>query len=147
MTPQAWRSSALRWLKFNLVGGMGMVVQLFVLVLRKAGLHVDYLIATALAVETAVVHNFLWHERVTWADRRKLYALSQIQLDYGSAFHHRKPGVDEGARRSGAHELSARQRNHNHGVLSSQLPGQRWSCVRKVSGANSVHVIVRLALD
>jgi putative flippase GtrA len=69
MTPQAWRSSALRWLKFNLVGGMGMVVQLFVLVLLKTGLHVDYLIATALAVEMAVVHNFLWHERVTWADR------------------------------------------------------------------------------
>jgi putative flippase GtrA len=26
-------------------------------------------VATALAVETAVIHNFLWHERFTWADR------------------------------------------------------------------------------
>jgi putative flippase GtrA len=25
--------------------------------------------ATALAVETAVIHNFLWHERFTWKDR------------------------------------------------------------------------------
>jgi putative flippase GtrA len=29
----------------------------------------NYLLATALAVETAVLHNFLWHERWTWADR------------------------------------------------------------------------------
>ena len=27
--------------------------------------------ATALAVETAVIHNFIWHERFTWADRTK----------------------------------------------------------------------------
>ncbi|MCI0410700.1 MAG: GtrA family protein, partial [Acidobacteria bacterium] len=31
------------------------------------GLH--YLVATTLAVETAILHNFLWHERWTWADR------------------------------------------------------------------------------
>jgi len=42
---------------------------LLMLVVLKAGLHLDYLIATALAVETAVVHNFLWHERFTWAER------------------------------------------------------------------------------
>jgi len=29
----------------------------------------DYLLATGLAVEIAVIHNFLWHERFTWADR------------------------------------------------------------------------------
>jgi len=56
--------------KFNLVGGMGTVVRLFILVVLKAGVHVDYLVATRLAVETAVVHNFLGHERFTWADRR-----------------------------------------------------------------------------
>jgi putative flippase GtrA len=33
------------------------------------GLHVNYLIANVLAVETAVLHNLLWHERFTWADR------------------------------------------------------------------------------
>jgi putative flippase GtrA len=27
------------------------------------------LLATGLAVEIAVIHNFLWHERFTWADR------------------------------------------------------------------------------
>lgn len=65
----AWRGTALRWLKFNLVGGLGIAVQLAVLVGLKRGFHLNYLLATALAVEIAVVHNFLWHERYTWADR------------------------------------------------------------------------------
>ncbi len=69
MTAGARRSTATRWLKFNLVGGMGIAVQLLMLIVLKTGLQLNYLIATALAVETAVVHNFLWHERFTWADR------------------------------------------------------------------------------
>jgi putative flippase GtrA len=59
----------LRWLKFNAVGAIGIGVQLAVLVGLKSGLHLSYLLAAALAVEAAVVHNFLWHERYTWADR------------------------------------------------------------------------------
>ena len=59
----------LRWLKFNLVGGLGIAVQLSVLFGLKSGIHFNYLLATALAVEVAVVHNFLWHERYTWVDR------------------------------------------------------------------------------
>ena len=60
----------MRWLKFNAVGLLGMLVQLgslgfFVHIL---GLH--YLLATALAVEAAVLHNFFWHRRWTWADRQ-----------------------------------------------------------------------------
>jgi putative flippase GtrA len=69
MTANTWRSIATRWIKFNLVGGMGMVVQVLVLLVLKTGLHLHYLVATALAVEAAVIHNFLWHERFTWADR------------------------------------------------------------------------------
>jgi putative flippase GtrA len=59
----------LRWLKFNVVGGLGIGVQLALLLGLKSGLHLGYMPATALAVEAAVVHNFLWHERYTWADR------------------------------------------------------------------------------
>ena len=59
----------LRWLKFNAVGALGIIVQLAVLLSVKSGLHFSYLLATALAVEAAVIHNFLWHERYTWADR------------------------------------------------------------------------------
>src|SRR5581483_12486383 len=66
----AWRKSGARWLKFNLVGAIGIVVQLGVLEALTAGFHLPYLPATALAVEAAVLHNFIWHERYTWSDRR-----------------------------------------------------------------------------
>jgi putative flippase GtrA len=59
----------LRWIKFNSVGGIGIVVQLAALAVLRSLLKLDYLLATGLAVEIAVIHNFLWHERFTWADR------------------------------------------------------------------------------
>ena len=62
-------SNWVRWWKFNAVGAMGIAVQLIVLMVLKSGWGVSYLLATALAVEAAVVHNFFWHERYTWADR------------------------------------------------------------------------------
>jgi putative flippase GtrA len=55
----------------------------------KSVLHLDYLAATALSVEAAVVHNFLWHERYTWADRvqgsrrRSLARLARFNLTTG----------------------------------------------------------------
>jgi putative flippase GtrA len=61
-----------RWLRFNLVGGIGIAVQLVLLFSLKSILHFNYLAATALAVEATVIHNFLWHERYTWADRVQL---------------------------------------------------------------------------
>jgi putative flippase GtrA len=63
------RAGLARWLKFNAVGGIGIGVQLGVLALLKSGLRINYLAATALAVEAAVIHNFVWHERFTWKDR------------------------------------------------------------------------------
>jgi putative flippase GtrA len=59
----------LRWLRFNLVGGVGIAVQLILLFLLKSIFHLNYLAATGMAVEATVVHNFLWHERYTWVDR------------------------------------------------------------------------------
>jgi putative flippase GtrA len=69
MVHQIWGGLALRWLKFNAVGAAGIVVQLALLALFAKGLGVNYLLATALAVEAAVIHNFFWHQRFTWADR------------------------------------------------------------------------------
>lgn len=63
------RQGLFRWLKLHFVGGIGIVVQLGALALFRSALHFNYLLATALAVETAVIHNFLWHERFTWKDR------------------------------------------------------------------------------
>jgi putative flippase GtrA len=62
-------STLVRWCKFNLVGAVGVLVQFGVLFLLKSVLNFNYLAATALAVEAAVVHNFFWHERFTWAQR------------------------------------------------------------------------------
>ena len=59
-----------RWLKFNAVGAIGILVQLAALAVLKSGLRVPVLAATALAVEIAVLHNFVWHELWTWKDRR-----------------------------------------------------------------------------
>jgi putative flippase GtrA len=65
------RSGLARWVKFNFVGGIGIGVQFAALFLLKSVLHFHYLIATVIAVEAAVVHNFVWHERFTWADRTR----------------------------------------------------------------------------
>jgi putative flippase GtrA len=57
-----------RWTVFNAVGVAGAAVQLATLAaLVRAGVHP--VVATALSVETAVIHNFAWHRRWTWRDR------------------------------------------------------------------------------
>ncbi len=57
--------------RFSFVGAIGIGVQLTALeLIRRAG--VDYLTATALAVEITIVHNFIWHERFTWVDRTRM---------------------------------------------------------------------------
>jgi putative flippase GtrA len=60
----------LRFLRYNLVGALGIFVQLFAVSVLVSGLGVHYLVGAALAIELAVLHNFAWHERWTWADRR-----------------------------------------------------------------------------
>jgi len=58
-----------RWITFNLVGGLGIVIQLSVLAGLTTGVRLNYLLSTGLAVEAAVLHNFIWHESWTWRDR------------------------------------------------------------------------------
>jgi putative flippase GtrA len=54
-----------RFVRFNVVGVLGFAVQLAVLLaLERAGWPV--VAATIVAVEAAVLHNFIWHERWTW---------------------------------------------------------------------------------
>jgi putative flippase GtrA len=70
-SPEQFRAASrfIRWCKFNVVGAIGIGVQFASLYLLKGMLHFDYLLATGVAVEAAVVHNFFWHEEFTWADR------------------------------------------------------------------------------
>jgi putative flippase GtrA len=73
-----FRPTALRWLKFNAVGAVGIGVQLGALAMLRSGLGLGYMAATAVAVETAVIHNYLWHERFTWADRETRDSLARF---------------------------------------------------------------------
>ena len=60
----------IRWCRFNVVGAMGMVVQLAALALIDRWTTGHYLCATALAIELTLVHNLVWHLHYTWRDRR-----------------------------------------------------------------------------
>lgn len=62
-------SSMFRWLKFNLVGLGGVLLQLGLL---DTWMHFslgNYLLGTCVAVEAALLHNFGWHCVYTWRDR------------------------------------------------------------------------------
>jgi putative flippase GtrA len=65
----------IRWCKFNLVGAMGMVVQLASLALFNRLTAGRYLLASAAALELTLLHNFAWHLHYTWRDRRDSSAL------------------------------------------------------------------------
>ena len=54
---------------FAAIGWLGFILQFATLALLTAFAHWSWLPATIVAVEVAVAHNFLWHERVTWRDR------------------------------------------------------------------------------
>jgi len=58
-----------RGVRFIWVGVGGFIVQGAALQGLVSLTGLPYPVATALAVEAAILHNFLWHERWTWADR------------------------------------------------------------------------------
>lgn len=84
------RAVFVRWCKFNLVGGIGIGVQFAALFALKSVLGLNYMLATAIAVEAAVIHNFAWHEQFTWADRvdssgqRSLLRLLRFHMTSGA---------------------------------------------------------------
>jgi dolichol-phosphate mannosyltransferase len=60
----------MHWLKFNVVGLVGFALQSAALfVLTHTAYSISYLAATAVAVELALLNNFIWHQRWTWSDR------------------------------------------------------------------------------
>jgi putative flippase GtrA len=56
----------MRWLKFNTVGVGGAGVQLCALWMLQRFTSIGYVFAVMLAVEIAILHNFVWHEAWTW---------------------------------------------------------------------------------
>jgi dolichol-phosphate mannosyltransferase len=60
----------IHFVRFNVVGIFGFALQTAALfVLTHNPYRVGYLLATAVAVELAVLNNFIWHQRWTWRDR------------------------------------------------------------------------------
>ena len=76
-----------RWIRFNLVGAMGMAVQLAALAVFNRWTRGRYLIASTAAIELALLHNFAWHLHYTWRDRRdtssRLAQLAKFHLSNG----------------------------------------------------------------
>ena len=69
-----------RFLRFNLVGLVGIAVQLATLALLNHTLPAHYLVTSTLAIELTLLHNFFWHIRFTWpaTSRRTREALAQL---------------------------------------------------------------------
>jgi putative flippase GtrA len=63
-------NTLVRFTRFNLVGLMGLALQLTTLALLHRAMPRHNLVATALATEVTLLHNFLWHWHYTWRDRR-----------------------------------------------------------------------------
>jgi putative flippase GtrA len=70
-------NTLVRWGKFNVVGAVGMVVQLGSLAILNLLWPGHYLVATAAALELTLVHNFIWHLHFTWRDRPQHSALAR----------------------------------------------------------------------
>jgi putative flippase GtrA len=58
-----------RFGRFALVGLAGVVMQVALIALFTKRIHMQPVLATGMAVEITVLHNFYWHGRFTWHDR------------------------------------------------------------------------------
>jgi dolichol-phosphate mannosyltransferase len=60
-----------RFLKFCLVGGGGVVVNMGLLYLLTDLVGLYYLLSSIIAIEIAIFNNFFWNDFWTWRDRRR----------------------------------------------------------------------------
>ena len=73
--------------RFALVGLLGFGLQMALLRLLVDVGHLHYLVATALAVEGTIVHNFVWHSQWTWRDLAKWCLGSRCHNAYACVGH------------------------------------------------------------
>jgi putative flippase GtrA len=59
----------MRLVRFSIAGLAGFIAQVAMLALLIAFTNLHYVVATVLAVEAAILLNFIWHDRWTWRDR------------------------------------------------------------------------------
>ena len=59
----------MRFIRFALAGTGGFIIQVATLAVLTSIFDVNYMVATLIAVEAAIVMNFVWHQNWTWKDR------------------------------------------------------------------------------
>lgn len=59
----------MRFARFALAGAGGFVIQVGMLAVLTVLFDVNYMVATVIAVEAAILSNFIWHHQWTWRDR------------------------------------------------------------------------------
>jgi len=70
------------FLKFAIVGGSGVIVNMLVFLILTNYTSIHHLIASAIATETAILNNFTWNHLWTFRRRGKMNILVRI-----AAFH------------------------------------------------------------
>ena len=70
-----------RFIKFAIAGTGGFFVQIAVVAVLTSLLRVNYLVATLIAVEAAILSNFVWHQRWTFRDRSGSWLDRLIQFN------------------------------------------------------------------
>jgi len=68
----------IRWFRFNFAGLLGMLVQMTFMMVATRLFGMNYLLATAIGVECALLHNFIWHELYTWQEQKLNRALPNV---------------------------------------------------------------------
>ena len=84
----------MRFARFALAGTSGFVIQVGTLAVLTSLFDVNYMVATLMAVEAAILSNFVWHQRWTWRDRSgsvlerfvRFHALTAMTSILGSIF-------------------------------------------------------------
>lgn len=59
----------MRFVRFALAGAGGFAIQVGMLAVLTSLFDVNYMVATLIAVEAAILSNFAWHQQWTWKDR------------------------------------------------------------------------------
>ena len=77
LTLARWQPVLLRFLKFALVGTVGVLVNSVVLIALHAYLGLALVPASAIAVEIAILQNFFWNNRWTFRERG-VYDVSKV---------------------------------------------------------------------
>lgn len=63
------RLALIRFLRFNAIGSVNIFFKLALLAALREWGGLNYLVATAIAVEISILHGFAWHQVWTWSER------------------------------------------------------------------------------